>query len=43
MTMPEKLETAVRMARAGESHTAIVRATGLKLEQVVEIKRRIRS
>ena len=42
MTMAEKLETAVRMAKSGESHAAIVRVTGLRAEQVAEIKIRIR-
>tara|TARA_R110000868_G_scaffold276786_1_gene536562 strand:- start:400 stop:531 length:132 start_codon:yes stop_codon:yes gene_type:complete len=43
MTMAEKLEIAVRMAKAGESHAAIVRATGLRAEQAAEVKKRIRS
>ncbi len=42
MTMAEKLDLAVRMAKAGESHASIVRATGLRAEQVQEIKRRVR-
>lgn len=42
MTMAEKLDLAVRMSKAGESHAAIVRATGLRAEQVAEVKARIR-
>ena len=42
MTMAERLETAVRMAKAGELRSAIVRATGLRAEQVDEIKQRLR-
>ncbi len=43
MTMSEKLSVAVRMAEQGETHAAIVRATGLRADQVAEVKKRIRS
>ena len=43
MTLPEKLATAVRMAKAGALRSAIVRETGLSAEQVDEIKTRIRN
>lgn len=42
MTLPEQLALAVRMAKAGELRSAIVRETGLRAEQVDEIKARIR-
>lgn len=42
MTMAEKLRTAVELAKSGASRLAIVQATGLRAEQVDEIKRRVR-
>lgn len=42
MTMAEKLDLAVRMAKAGALRSAIVRETGLRAEQVDEIKARVR-
>jgi hypothetical protein len=41
--MAEKLDIAVRMSKSGESHAAIVRATGLMADQVNEIKQRVRA
>lgn len=38
MTMAEKLEAAVRMAKSGALRSAIVRATGLTAEQVEKLK-----
>lgn len=42
MTLPEKLEIAVRMVKAGALRSAIVRETGLRADQIDEIKTRIR-
>ena len=42
MTMAEKLALAIEMLKSGASRLAVVQATGLRAEQVDEIKRRVR-
>lgn len=42
MTLPEKLALAVRMAKDGALRSAIVRETGLRADQIDEIKARVR-